>query len=69
MIRNVDLDKHVPVKIILEVLDGYFPRGSHKSFEIEEGFGGHYLDVDNEEILNVDRAVEDMVEKAESAWR
>lgn len=69
MIRNVDLDKQVSVKIILEVLDEYFPREGHKSFKNAEGFGGHYLDVDNEEILNVDRAVEDMIEKAESAWR
>lgn len=69
MIRNVDLDKQVPVRIILEVLDDYFPRDGYQSYRNEEGFGGHYVEVDNEDVLNVDKAVEVMVDRAESDWR
>lgn len=69
MIRNVDLEKQVPARIILEVLSDYFPRDGYQSYRNEEGFGGHYVDVSNEEVLNVDKAVEDMIERAEADWR
>lgn len=68
MIRNVDLDKPVPVKHILAVLEAYYPREQTKTFRNPEGFGGHY-EIDNEDIIDIELVVEQMIIRSEAAWR
>lgn len=60
MIRNCDLGKMVPVAVIQEVLEYYFPREGTTEFKNPEGFGAHYS-VDNEEIIDTDEVVEKML--------
>lgn len=69
MIRLGDLYTSIPLKVIQEVLEDYLPHKGETYFEYKnpEGFGGHY--VDNVEILDVEKALEEMLNRAGSSWK
>lgn len=63
MIRNLDLVKEVPVSVILEVMEHYFPETLEVQYLNPEGFGKHY--VQDETVINTEEITQRMIDLAE----
>lgn len=59
MIRNFEMDKMIPARVVLRVLEDHFPEGKRTEYSNPEGFGSHYIP--NEELINVVSVVQDMI--------